>query len=210
MPRTRIKICGITNRDTMLAAADAGADAVGLVFIPTSPRWITPEAAWQLAGAAPPMLTTVGLTKDLSLDDFADIESVCPTAMSQLHGSEADDVVRELGPDVIKAVRFDPATIRGRLEHYASFDEIAAVLVDGSAGGMGETFDWAVLAEAKRGIDKPIIIAGGLTAQNVGVAIRTVRPFAVDVSSGVERERGVKDTGLIHAFCDAVRAADRE
>lgn len=208
MPRTRIKICGLRTADDLRAAADAGADAVGLVFVRTSPRFIDPEEAWPLTAALPPFVTTVGLTVDLTLDDFADVEAVCPTAMNQLHGREPDALVREIGPDVIKAVVFDPATIRERLEHYDAIDEVAAILVDGSPGGEGTTLDWDLLAHAKSGIATPIILAGGLTPANVAQAVRTVRPYAVDVSSGVERERGVKDHTLIHAFCDAVRAAD--
>lgn len=208
MPRTRIKICGITTEDALHACADAGADAVGFVFHPSSPRHIDPDKAWGLACQTPPFMTTVGLTVGLSLDDFATIESRCPTGLSQLHGDEPDDVVRELGPDVIKAIQFDPATIRGRLEHYDAIDEVSAILVDGSAGGEGTAFDWQGLAEAAHGIGTPLILAGGLTPDNVADAIRVVRPFAVDVSSGVESERGVKDTSLIHAFCDAVRSAD--
>ena len=208
MPRTRIKICGITTEDALQACTDAGADAVGFVFHPKSPRHIDPDKAWELACQTPPFMTTVGLTVDLSLDDFALIESRCPTGLSQLHGNESDDVVRELGPDVIKAVRYEPDTIRDHLTHYDAIDEVSAILVDGSAGGEGTAFDWQGLADAASGITTPVILAGGLTTENVGEAIRTVRPFAVDVSSGVESERGVKNTELIHAFCDAVRAAD--
>ena len=210
MARTRIKICGIRDEDGLLAAADAGADAVGFVFVESSPRWIEPRTAWHLAGLLPPMITTVGLTVDLSLDDFAEIESSCPTGLNQLHGNEPDEIVRTLGPDLIKAVRFDPDTINDRLRHYDAIDEVTAILVDGSDGGQGEAFDWSLLAGASQDIAKPIILAGGLTPQNVGEAIRTVRPFAVDVSSGVEKERGVKDPALIEAFCRAVREADRE
>ena len=208
MPRTRIKICGITTPDALQAAADAGADAVGFVFHPQSPRHIDPDKAWALAASVPPLMTTVGLTVDLSLDDFAEIESRCPTGMSQLHGSEPDDIVQELGPDVIKAIQYDQATIAERLRHYDGMPEVSAILVDGSAGGEGTSFDWQGLADAARDIATPIILAGWLTPENVAEAVRTVRPFAVDVSSGVESERGVKDASLIHAFCDAVRAAD--
>ncbi|MGP1272241.1 MAG: phosphoribosylanthranilate isomerase [Phycisphaerales bacterium] len=209
MHRTRIKICGIRDEAALRAAADAGADAVGFVFLPSSPRAIDPADAWALAGLLPPMVTTVGLTVDLSLDEFAQIESNCPTGLNQLHGDEPDEVVRALGPDLIKAVRYDEATIADRLRHYDAMPEVSAILVDGSAGGLGERFDWNGLATAAGDIATPLILAGGLTPENVGEAIAVVRPFAVDVSSGVERERGVKDPGLIAAFCRAVREADR-
>lgn len=206
--RTRVKICGIRTQEALCAAADAGADAVGFVFHPSSPRHIDPDAAWALAASVPPFMTTVGLTVGLSLDDFAAIESRCPTGMSQLHGDEPDEIVQELGPDVIKAVQFHPDSIHERLRHYDSMPEVSAILVDGSPGGEGTTFDWNGLAAATGDIETPIILAGGLTPQNVGEAVRIVRPFAVDVSSGVELERGVKDASKIRAFCAAVRRAD--
>jgi phosphoribosylanthranilate isomerase len=143
-----------------------------------------------------------------SVDAFADIEEVCPTHYAQLHGSEDVPTVKACGP-AIKAVRYDAATIRKDLELWDSVDEVDAILVDGSAGGEGTGFDWAGLKAALEGVSTPIILAGGLNPQNVGGAIRAVRPFAVDVSSGVERERGIKDPGLIEAFCRAVQDADR-
>jgi phosphoribosylanthranilate isomerase len=110
---------------------------------------------------------------------------------------------------VIKAVRFEPATIVEELDRWDAIEEVAAILVDGSAGGHGESFEWSSLTPHLERTSKPIVLAGGLTPANVGDAIRAVRPFAVDVSSGVERERGVKDPELIRQFCEAVRAADR-
>lgn len=206
--RTRIKICGVRDTVTAIAAAEAGADAIGVVFAPGSPRRIGPSEAWKIVSALPPMVASVGVFADATLDQFCDIEEICPTDLSQLHGEEPDEVVRACGPGVIRAVRFDPATIRARLQHFAAMEEVAAILVDGSAGGEGVALDWPALAEASRGIATPIILAGGLNAQNVGEAIRIVRPWGVDVSSGVERERGVKDHDKIRAFCRAVRQAD--
>ncbi|GAB5495852.1 MAG: phosphoribosylanthranilate isomerase [Phycisphaerales bacterium] len=208
MGRTRIKICGITTREAMHTAAEAGADAVGFVFVEKSPRNIHPREAWRLACELPPMVTTVGLYVNPSLDEFAEIEQQCPTMLTQLHGYEQDRLVKELGPELIKAVKFDPETIAGRLKHYDEIDEVSAILVDGSDGGEGVAFDWSLLAEATKDIATPIILAGGLDPSNVGEAIEKVRPFAVDVSSGVESERGVKDLGKIRAFCQAVQAAD--
>jgi len=210
MARTRIKICGIRDEEGLLAAAEAGADAVGFVFVESSPRYIAPEGAWKLMALLPPMVATVGLHQNPGVDDFAEIEQVCPTTLTQLHGTERDQIVEMIGPDVIKAVRFDPETIGERLRHYDDFAEVSAILVDGSAGGEGVAFDWKQLTPHLEGITKPIFLAGGLTPENVGEAIRAVRPFAVDVSSGVERERGVKDAGLIRAFCEAVTRADAE
>jgi phosphoribosylanthranilate isomerase len=207
MARTRIKICGITNAESLKVAAEAGADAVGFVFA-ESPRYIHPREAWKLACDLPPMVSSVGLYVNASLDKFAELEQMCPTMMTQLHGNEPDVVVKELGPELIKAVKFDPETIADRLRHYDAIDEVSVILVDGSDGGDGVAFDWAKLADASRDISTPIMIAGGLDASNVGDAIAAVRPYAVDVSSGVESERGVKDLDKIHAFCKAVQVAD--
>lgn len=210
MPRTRIKICGIRDEESAFAAADAGADAIGLVFYRQSPRFIEPEEAWQLVGMMPPFMSSVGLFVNADLERFMNTEEQCPTDMSQLHGQESEDLVRQCGPNVIKAVRFDPATIDAELARWERIDEVDAVLVDGSAGGQGTSFDWSKLAEARERLSKPLILAGGLNPENVGEAIRIVRPYAVDVSSGVESAPGVKDPELIEAFCRAVRRADAE
>jgi phosphoribosylanthranilate isomerase len=205
---TRIKICGIRDEEALFAAADAGTDAVGFVFAPKSVRYIEPEEAWELVGMLPPFVASVGLFVNADLDTFTEIEESCPTSLTQLHGDEPEDLVRQCGPGVIKAVRFDPATIARELQRWDHIDEIDAILVDGSAGGQGTSFDWGALAKVKDNTSKPIILAGGLTPDNVGGAIRTVRPFAVDVSSGVETAPGVKDRALIERFCEAVRRAD--
>ena len=209
MARTRIKICGIRTVEDARAAAEAGADAIGLVFVRSSPRYIEPEAAWAIEGSLPPFVSSVGVFVNASVEAFSDIEEVCPTGFAQLQGNEPIPVVRQCGPNVIKAVRFDAGTIGEELSRWGEIDEVAAILVDGSAGGHGEAFDWAALRPHVERTTKPIIVAGGLTPANVGVAIRAVRPYGVDVSSGVERDRGVKDPKLIEEFCEAVRAADR-
>lgn len=208
MPRTRIKICGIRSLEVAHAAVDAGADALGFVFVRSSARAISPEEAADIMWSLPPMITTVGVFMNASVDAFADIEEACPTHYAQLHGNEDVPTVRACGP-AIKAIRYDPATIGQELARWNEIDEVDAILVDGAAPGEGESFDWAGLAAATDDIATPIILAGGLTPANVGQAIRTVRPFAVDVSSGVEKARGEKDPELIEAFCEAVRQADR-
>jgi phosphoribosylanthranilate isomerase len=210
MARTRIKICGVRDEESAFAAADAGADAIGLVFYPQSPRYIEPDEAWQLVGMLPPFVSSVGLFVNADIDRFMMIEEQCPTDMSQLHGHEPEDLVKQCGPNVIKAVRFDPTTIADDLERWDRIDEVDAILVDGSAGGQGTSFDWTKLAAARERLSKPLILAGGLNPENVGEAIRVVRPFAVDVSSGVESSPGVKDLDMIEAFCRAVRRADAE
>ncbi|MEO0483622.1 MAG: phosphoribosylanthranilate isomerase [Planctomycetota bacterium] len=209
--RTRIKVCGVRDEATIDACVAAGADAIGFMFVKGSPRYIAPERGFELLGylsAAGPFVAGVGVTANLDVDRFADLEQVCPTAISQLHGNETDETVRRCGPGVIKAIRFDTGTIADELKRWDAIEEVDAILVDGSAGGTGETFDWEQLAQPMAAIAKPVIVAGGLTPDNVGEAIRTLRPYGVDVSSGVEREKGVKDTALIAAFGAAVRAAD--
>jgi phosphoribosylanthranilate isomerase len=208
MARTRIKICGIRTEEALFAAADAGADAVGFMFVKTSPRYIDPEEAFDLMSLLPPLVSAVGVHANPTADAFSDIEELCPAVYTQLHGQEEPKVVKACGPDVIKAIRFDAATIASDLEKWGAMDEVCAILVDGSAGGEGTAFDWSLLAPHIESCAKPVIIAGGLTPSNVGQAIRAARPFGVDVSSGVESEKGVKDTALIEAFCHAVQEAD--
>lgn len=209
MSRTRIKICGIRDDQALFAACDAGADAVGFMFVEASPRYIAPEAAADLMSLLPPFVAAVGVLANPSVDEFADIEEICPTPYTQLHGQEDGRLVRACGPDVIKALRYDPATIEASIKGWEQVDEVGAILVDGSAGGEGVAFDWPALAGIIEHCTKPIIIAGGLTPANVGAAIRACRPYGVDVSSGVEKSKGVKDPALIEAFCEAVREADR-
>lgn len=204
MQRTRIKICGVRDVETALAAAEAGADAVGFVFVEDSPRFIEPEDAFEVMSALPPFVASVGVFKDIDVDGFADIEGVCPTQYTQFHGDEDVATVKGCGPDVIKAVKFDPQTIARDLLKWASLDEVSAVLVDAPTPGAGVKFDWCELEPHMGLITKPIILAGGLTPENVAEAVRVLRPYAVDVSSGVESERGVKDVGRIRAFCQAV------
>lgn len=205
--RTRIKICGIRTTEASLASAAAGADAIGFVFHPSSQRFIEPEDAFEIMAGLPPFVTTVGLFVNATVEVFSAMEERCPTTLSQLHGDEPVEVVEACGPGVIKAVRFDAATIERELVRWSDVAEVDAILVDGSAGGAGQTFDWSALAGVKHACRKPLILAGGLTPENVGEAIRAVRPYAVDVSSGVESSPGVKDAGLIQAFCAAVRQA---
>lgn len=207
MGRTRIKICGVRDAETALAAAECGADAVGLVFVESSPRFIEPDQAWEVACALPPMITRIGVFADAPPERFFAVKERCPFDYGQLHGGESEEVVRACGPWIIKAVRYEAATIESELARWSAVAEIDALLIDGGAGD-GREIDWDALARVKHLCHHPIILAGGLTPRNVGQAIRAVRPFAVDVSSGVERDRGVKDARLIAAFCEAVRGVD--
>lgn len=204
--RTRIKICGIRDDRGLDAAVEAGADAVGFVFAKKSPRFVDPDVAAGLTALLPPFMSAVGLFVDQSSSEVARIAEAALIDIVQLHGAESAAVAHHLSSEftVIKAIQFGRAALR----EWGRNTDIDLLLVDGSTGGEGTSFDWSALAATDPPIEAPLILAGGLTAANVESAIRQVRPYAVDVSSGVERERGVKDPDLIRAFCRAVRRAD--
>ncbi len=207
--RTRVKVCGITNPDDAAAAVAGGADAIGFVFVEGTPRYIEPEEAASIMHALPPFVSAVGVVRDLDVDGFCEIEQRCPCPLMQLHGKETEKTVAMCGPGVMKAFRYDDATIRTQLDRWSNVDEVDALLIDGSDGGEGRAFDWDALGVLTDGYDaKPIVVAGGLGPENVGDAIRRLRPYAVDVSSGVEAEPGRKDHARLAAFMDAVRRAD--
>lgn len=206
--RTRIKICGVRDFAIAEVAIESGADALGFVFHAASPRFIEPPAAWGIVSRLPPFVTTVALTVDLTFEDFQEIEQVCPTDYTQLHGNESVEIARACGPRIIKAIQFDEGAFDRVLAQWSAIDEVDAILIDGSSGGMGRTFEWSALGDRIAQCGKPIILAGGLTPENVAQAVAEVRPFAVDVSSGVEGTRGVKDPARVRAFCEAVRSTD--
>ena len=211
--RTRIKVCGVRDAAAIEACADAGIDAVGLMLIERSKRYIDPDEAFALTAACPPFVTAVAVVADLSVDEFNDLEQRCPTSLVQLHGVESEKTVEACGPGVVKAFRFEADTVAMQLSRWDAIDEVDAILVDGSAGGEGTVFEWQRLAEAiaampAGGLSKPLFVAGGLSPDTVGDAIRALRPYAVDVSSGVETAPGVKDPARIRAFAQAVAAAD--
>lgn len=201
--RTRIKVCGVKDADSAFAAATAGADAVGLVFIPDSPRAIDPDAAYDVMGALPPLTTAVGVFRNHSLDDFSDIEERCPTPLTQLDGTEDDKLVRKCGPDVIKSIRYDPDTIARDLARWDALDEVCAILIHVAADSDPNT-----LVPHLDPIRSPIVLAGELNPANVERWVRIIQPWAVDASVGVESAPGVIDLDKVEAFCAAVRSAD--
>lgn len=207
MSRTRIKICGIKDAETAVIAAEEGADAIGFIFVQNSPRYVNPDDAQDIMFALPPMVSTVGVFMNHSPDAFSDIEEACPTTHTQLHGNENEKVVAACGP-AIKAIRYSEESIAADLARWNECDDVEAILIDGPAPGEGIAFTWDHLPPLLEKIEKPIFLAGGLTPENVEEAIRIVRPYGVDVSSGVESSRGVKDAAKIEAFCKAVRRAD--
>lgn len=207
MSRTRIKICGVRDLETALVAAESGADAIGFIFVRSSPRYIEPEAAAEIMASLPPFVSTVGVFMNMPIDGFSDVEEVCPTTHTQLHGEEDAELIEACAP-VIKGIRFAPGTIAADLARYEEDPNVESILIDGPSPGSGIPFQWADLSAHLADVSKPVFLAGGLDPANVGDAIREVRPYAVDVSSGVERERGIKDPDLIRAFCEAVHRAD--
>ncbi|MCI0363125.1 MAG: phosphoribosylanthranilate isomerase [Phycisphaerales bacterium] len=200
--RTRIKICGITSEHLAVAAVEAGADAIGIVFVPTSPRYVLPGPAQRIARVLPPLISSIGVFSNPSDPDLQNWRG----QWVQLHGQEAEPQLARIGQNrrIIKGFKFDPVQIR----RWEMFPHVSSLLIDGSTGGNGLAFDYQQLAEMMPSINTPVILAGGLNPKNVGQAIKIVRPFGVDVSSGVESSRGVKEPSLIREFCQAVREAD--
>jgi phosphoribosylanthranilate isomerase len=204
--RTRIKICGVSRPEDIAAAVDAGADAVGFVFYPPSPRFVTPERAGALAAALPPYVTPVGLFVNAEPAAIADAAAAVPSLVLQFHGDETPERCAAAGRPYLRAARMTPGF--DLLDFARRFDEAQGLLLDAHVeayGGSGKVFDWSLVP---RGVPHRLVLSGGLHAGNVGSGIRELRPWAVDVSSGVESARGVKDASAIHAFCDAVREAD--
>ena len=220
MSRTRIKICGITDTDAARAAVDAGADAIGLMFADGSPREVTLEQARAIIAALPAMVEPVGVFMDQPMDYVGLTAQALGLRTVQLHGGEEAERVGKLAPlRVIKAVSFDSEHVESALDMWRNVANVSALMLDAPPpngqtmkGGHGAAFDWDALAALQQrgslsGLPA-IVLAGGLNAQYVGEAVTKLRPYAVDVSSGVESQRGVKDAKTIAAFCDAVRAAD--
>jgi phosphoribosylanthranilate isomerase len=199
----RIKICGITNLEDALLAVELGADALGFVFAPSS-RQVTPDQAAAIIRELPPFVTTVGLVVD---QDPLPILERCPVDVVQFHGSETPEQVARLGRRAVKAFRVRAVE---DLEALAQYRTVSAFLLDayvpGLAGGTGRQFPWQLAVEAHR-FGKPVIVAGGLTPENVGHCIATTAPHAVDVSSGVEAAPGRKDPEKLRTFIEGARAA---
>ncbi|PBQ15461.1 phosphoribosylanthranilate isomerase [Pseudomonas congelans] len=203
MSAVRSKICGITRIEDALAAAEAGADAIGLVFYPKSPRAVTVLQARAIIAALPPFITTVGLFVNASRCELNETLDAVALDMLQFHGDEAPEECDGYHRPYIKALRVKAGDdIAGVCRTYRNARGVLLdTYVEGVPGGTGETFDWALIPDD---LDKPVILAGGLTSANVAQAIAQVRPYAVDVSGGVEKSKGIKDREKILAFMSAV------
>lgn len=205
---TRIKICGITRAEDALAACAAGADALGFVFYPPSPRNIDPEHARDIIAALPPFVSAVGLFVDCDVRQVEDVTARVPLDMLQFHGDETPEFCVRFGRPYLKAVRMRSGV--DLLEYARRFATARGLLLDayvsGTHGGTGTRFDWRLVPAGR--LPLPLVLSGGLTADNVGEAVRGLRPWAVDVSSGVEAAKGVKDPQRIREFIAGVRRAD--
>ena len=204
--RTRIKICGVSREADIEAAVEAGADAVGFVFYPPSPRHLTFARAAELARVLPPFVTPVGLFVNAGPSALAAAIEAVPALVLQFHGEEPPDFCSGFQRAYLKAARMAPGF--DLLDFAGRYPDAQALLLDAHVeayGGGGKVFDWSLVPS---GVSLPVVLSGGLHAGNVIDGIRQLRPWAVDVSSGVESARGVKDAGAIRRFCEAVREAD--
>jgi phosphoribosylanthranilate isomerase len=203
--KPRIKICGLTRVADVQAAVAAGADAIGLVFYPPSPRHVDLPTAAMLANVVPPFITIVGLFVNADPAVVRATLAAVPIHVLQFHGDEDENYCRQFDRPYMKAARVKPGM--DLVQYAAAFPSAQAILLDAFVdgfGGGGKVFDWSLVPGA---LGKPIVLSGGLDAGNVGDAVRQVRPAAVDVSSGVEAAKGIKDAEKINAFVSAVRAA---
>jgi phosphoribosylanthranilate isomerase len=207
--RTRVKICGITRAEDARSAVEHGADAIGLVFFEGSPRHVALEQAERITAAVAPFVTVVGLFVDASPSEIRHVLDNVPLGLLQFHGHEANDDCNRFGLPFIKSVAMKPdIDLRVQIQAYP---DAGGILLDAWQpqihGGGGQAFDWA---RVPHDLAVPVILAGGLTAANIETAIRQVRPYAVDVSSGVESGKGIKSAEKISAFMKGVRSSDAD
>ncbi len=210
--RTRIKICGLTSLSDSLEAVRLGTDALGFIFVKESPRRVEPEAVAAITAYMPPFITNVGVFKDQDPEWIREVANLCRLHVVQLHGQESPEYCQALGLNYIKAFRIKNDRSLSCLKEYNNLSKKTAFLLDtfvpDKAGGTGQTFDWRLAWAASESGLGPIILSGGIHAQNVRQAIMQVRPFAVDTSSGVEKAPGKKDFKKLKAFFYQVYKTD--
>lgn len=204
--RTRVKICGITREEDALTAVRHGADAIGLVFVEASPRHVSIAQAQAAIRSLPPFIAVVGLFVDGEPSFIEQVLKEVRLDMLQFHGDESPEECQRYARPYMKAIRVRPDT--NLLQYALDYPRASALLLDahveGVAGGTGQRFDWSLIPAE---LPMPIVLAGGLNADNVAEAIKQVRPYAVDVSGGVESQKGIKDAGKIAAFMRGVTDA---
>lgn len=203
--RTCVKICGITRQQDAEFAAKLGVDAIGLVFYAPSPRAVTSAQAKQILAKLPPFVSRVGLFVNADTSEIEHTLAAVPLDVLQFHGDEPPDYCQQFGKPYMKVIRMRPETDLTALAQ--TYQSANALLLDtyqaGTPGGTGKTFDWSMITS----IDFPIVLAGGLSVDNVAQAIRQVRPYAVDVSGGVEQSKGIKNSDKMRAFMQEVKNA---
>jgi phosphoribosylanthranilate isomerase len=199
----RVKVCGITNKEDALAAVHFGADAVGFVFA-SSPRRVAPEQVSRIVAALPPLVCKVGVFVDSSVEEVEGIMKLCNLDLAQLHGAESPDYCEALSPRAIKSFAVKDESVLAELRRY----KVSAYLLDAHdpvlKGGSGRTFNWSIAGQAVQ--YGPIILSGGLNAENVRQAIAEARPYAVDVCSGVEARPGAKDHAKLRDFIELAKS----
>jgi len=217
MHRTRIKICGLTRTQDVQAVVAAGADAIGFVFYEKSPRYIAPSEVGKLIATVPPFVTTTGLFVNATENEVHAVLQAAPVSLLQFHGdetiAECAAIAKAVNRPFIRAIRVKPETSADDLIEYEAEYRAASQLFSGllldtfvdEYGGSGKVFDWSLIPES---IAPRVVLSGGLSVQNATEAVRRIRPHAVDISSGVEAAKGIKDAKKIRAFISAVRAAD--
>lgn len=207
MRRTRVKICGITRREDIETCVEYGVDALGFVFVESSPRCVSPETAAELIVNVPPFIQTVGLFMAQSREFVSSVLHTVPLNLLQFHGNESPAECEMHNMDYIKAIPMGGGV--EPTEYASQYPRSKGFLLDsnafGESGGSGGIFDWSRIPD---NLGKPLILAGGLNAENVASAITQVRPYAVDVSSGVEAAKGIKDRDKIAAFMKGVKQGD--
>jgi phosphoribosylanthranilate isomerase len=206
--RTRIKVCGITGLEDARAAVAAGADGLGFIFVEQSPRLVDPDMVRAINDELPPFVDSIGVFCNEEIEVVEEIINYCHLTLVQLHGTESPEYCKSVSCPVIKSFSIHPES---QSEELADYSEVASgFLLDtfhkDMAGGTGMVFDWKLVEQIQP--PGPVILAGGLNPENVGEAIRQVKPFAVDVNSGVEYQPGRKDTDKLKNFADEVRKAD--
>ena len=202
----KVKICGITNFPDALAAVEVGADALGLMFVESSPRYVSMSAAAEIARQLPPFIIKVGVFVNAPEELVFRAICECGLNLLQFHGDETPEYCQQFGLMTMKAFRIRDADSLQSLTNYKTDAFLLDSYVAGKPGGTGESFNWDLAIEAKK-IGKPIFLAGGLTPENVAEAVRKVQPYGVDVSSGVEASPGKKDPAKVRSFITAAKQA---